>query len=434
MKQAQTDRKPTQRRASVATSRERTERMRGESISPPAYGMDTLDRGVLQRQTAPTAAETGATARRPNHTGLPDRLKNGVEVMSGYSLDNVRVHYNSPKPAQLNALAYTQGAQIHVAPGQERHLPHEAWHVVQQAQGRVRPTMQMKGVGVNDDAGLEREAEVMGTKAAFATNQMQADPQRRTAAPVSTIVQRQHFRESARDTMRSSWDAVKRGVHLGSHGKTGTPANETAQHQGDEVWRKRKIVWNAIRAAGHFVGGTVAILAGAGVTPTIAGTPAGMIGIIYGVVKDIKGIVVAIPDAIHIYARRWGQKFLSGGQQLVIEICDCAKTALDTIGAIVSINFRKAASIVLTAVSQLLKGVAGLADKGGQYHGFPEIVQRVLAWISSGAKHLSEAISHINAFLNTEKEDEILAAVYGVVKTIFEWFQSIYEAYKLVFR
>ncbi|WP_293112761.1 DUF4157 domain-containing protein [Moorena sp. SIO4G3] len=101
----------------------------------------------------------------PNKTGLPDKLKAGVENLSGYSLDDVRVHYNSPKPAQLQALAYTQGTDIHVASGQEKHLPHEAWHVVQQMQGRVKPTMQMKGLEINDDVGLEREADVMGEKA-----------------------------------------------------------------------------------------------------------------------------------------------------------------------------------------------------------------------------------------------------------------------------
>ena len=84
-------------------------------------------------------------APKPNHTGLPDNLKTGIESLSGMSMDNVRVHYNSAKPAQLNALAYAQGADIHVASGQEQHLPHEAWHVVQQAQGRVKPTMQMTG-------------------------------------------------------------------------------------------------------------------------------------------------------------------------------------------------------------------------------------------------------------------------------------------------
>ena len=105
-------------------------------------------------------------APRANNTGLPDQLKSGIESLSGLSMDHVRVHYNSAQPAQLNALAYAQGSDIHVAPGQEKHLPHEAWHLVQQAQGRVRPTMQKKvEVQVNDDVGLEREADVMGAKA-----------------------------------------------------------------------------------------------------------------------------------------------------------------------------------------------------------------------------------------------------------------------------
>jgi hypothetical protein len=106
-----------------------------------------------------------ATLPGTNHTGMPDQLKTGIENLSGYSMDDVKVHYNSSQPAQLHALAYAQGADIHVAPGEERHLPHEAWHVVQQKQGRVRPTMQMKEVAINDDAGLEKEADVMGEKA-----------------------------------------------------------------------------------------------------------------------------------------------------------------------------------------------------------------------------------------------------------------------------
>jgi len=98
--------------------------------------------------------------------GLPNQLKSGIESLSGMAMDHVKVHYNSSQPAQLQALAYTQGKDIHVAPGQEQHLPHEAWHVVQQAQGRVQPTLQMKsGVPVNDDRGLEHEADVMGDNA-----------------------------------------------------------------------------------------------------------------------------------------------------------------------------------------------------------------------------------------------------------------------------
>jgi Domain of unknown function (DUF4157) len=107
-----------------------------------------------------------ALQRKKNETGLPDNLKSGVEQLSGLAMDDVKVHYNSSQPAQLNALAYAQGTDIHVAPGQEQHLPHEAWHVAQQKQGRVKPTMQLKeSVPVNDDPGLEHEADVMGAKA-----------------------------------------------------------------------------------------------------------------------------------------------------------------------------------------------------------------------------------------------------------------------------
>jgi hypothetical protein len=113
-----------------------------------------------------SAQQHPTVQRQENNTGLPDNLKSGMENLSGLSMDDVKVHRNSDKPAQLQAHAYAQGTDIHLASGQEKHLPHEAWHVVQQKQGRVKPTMQMKGnVNVNDDKGLEREADVMGAKA-----------------------------------------------------------------------------------------------------------------------------------------------------------------------------------------------------------------------------------------------------------------------------
>jgi hypothetical protein len=97
--------------------------------------------------------------------GLPGALQSQLEQLSGYAMDDVAVHYNSSKPAQLRAHAYTEGTDIFVAPGQERHLVHEAWHVVQQKQGRVRATMRENGVAINDDPGLEHEADQMGANA-----------------------------------------------------------------------------------------------------------------------------------------------------------------------------------------------------------------------------------------------------------------------------
>jgi len=136
---------------------------------------------AIQRQTEEEELpheKFDAPPRIENRTGMPDGLKSGIESLSGISMDHVRVHYGSAKPAQLDALAYTQGSDIHVAPGQERHLPHEAWHVVQQARGRVQPTMQLTdGVPVNDDEALEHEADVMGARALAHTAQFKRGPE-----------------------------------------------------------------------------------------------------------------------------------------------------------------------------------------------------------------------------------------------------------------
>ncbi len=132
----------------------------------PAQGKAIQRAGMEEEE--PLQGKGLAAAQRKeaaNKTGMPDQLKSGIESLSGMSMDHVKVHYNSNQPSQLNAHAYAQGSDIHVAPGQEKHLPHEAWHTVQQKQGRVKPTMQMAGAAVNDDASLETEADVMGEKA-----------------------------------------------------------------------------------------------------------------------------------------------------------------------------------------------------------------------------------------------------------------------------
>jgi hypothetical protein len=119
----------------------------------------------LQGKFEPAAVSQRQAETRSNNTGMPNQLKSGIESLSGYAMDDVKVHYNSAKPAQMQAHAYAQGTDIHIAPGQEQHLPHEAWHVVQQKQGRVKATTQLKGKAINDDPSLEHEADVMGMKA-----------------------------------------------------------------------------------------------------------------------------------------------------------------------------------------------------------------------------------------------------------------------------
>jgi hypothetical protein len=133
---------------------------------------------MIQRETTDATQPVQKAAPASNGNGLPGPLRGGIEALSGLSMGDVQVHRNSGAPARIGARAYAQRRDIHLGPGQEQHLPHEAWHVAQQAQGRVRPTMQAAGLAINDDPGLEREADVMGGRAMRVGQAIQAQIQR----------------------------------------------------------------------------------------------------------------------------------------------------------------------------------------------------------------------------------------------------------------
>ncbi|MEE3718592.1 ribonuclease domain-containing protein [Tumidithrix elongata RA019] len=158
---------PIQAKLAIAESNDNDEQKVDEA--PKALqreaGANEEEEEAIQGKFETDVTVQTKTEIQPNQTGMPDRLKDGIESLSGIDVSDVRVHKNSPKPSQIDALAYAQGNDIHLASGQEEHLPHEAWHVVQQKQGRVQPTLQTQGVGINDDTGLETEADVMGAKA-----------------------------------------------------------------------------------------------------------------------------------------------------------------------------------------------------------------------------------------------------------------------------
>ena len=109
-----------------------------------------------------------------NRTVIPNDVKQRMEDSFGTDFSGVRVHPDSAKAPEVGALAYTQGTDIHFAPGQfkpdtsagQQLLGHELTHVIQQAEGRVQPTTEIGGMSVNDDVSLETEADVLGAKAA----------------------------------------------------------------------------------------------------------------------------------------------------------------------------------------------------------------------------------------------------------------------------
>jgi len=128
----------------------------GTKISALLGGNVSSNSSVLQLLEEPEEQR-----KTSNQTGIPDGLKEQFEAVSGYSFDDVKVHYNSDKPLQVQALAYTRGNQVYIGPGQERYLSHELGHVVQQKDGIVRPTTVVAGLPVNDDPGLEQQADSM---------------------------------------------------------------------------------------------------------------------------------------------------------------------------------------------------------------------------------------------------------------------------------
>ncbi|MCH2023116.1 MAG: DUF4157 domain-containing protein [Saprospiraceae bacterium] len=97
-------------------------------------------------------------------SGIPSDMKAGFEQYSGMSMDDVKVHKNSNKPAQLNAHAYAKGNEVHLAPGQEKHLPHELGHIIQQKKGQVKATKTQNGSQINDDPKLEKGADNIAAK------------------------------------------------------------------------------------------------------------------------------------------------------------------------------------------------------------------------------------------------------------------------------
>ncbi len=129
-----------------------------------------MKRSAIQRK------KTADIMQRSTGSGnvIPEEVRGNLEQTLGSDLSDVRVHANSPKAPEVGALAYTQGNDIHFAPGQynpnsssgQELLGHEAAHVVQQREGRVQPTGEVNGMPLNDDDTLEREADQLGRQAA----------------------------------------------------------------------------------------------------------------------------------------------------------------------------------------------------------------------------------------------------------------------------
>lgn len=141
------EQEPVQKRSQSTENSALDSSSGGVSMSPPAFQLKA-------------SADGGAGGG-----GGGGDLVSGFAKTTGHDLSDVKVNMNSDKPAQVGALAYAQGNEVNIASGQEKHLPHELAHVVQQREGRVKANTEVNGMPVNDNVGLESEADRMGDAA-----------------------------------------------------------------------------------------------------------------------------------------------------------------------------------------------------------------------------------------------------------------------------
>ncbi|NOQ28158.1 MAG: DUF4157 domain-containing protein [Bacteroidales bacterium] len=139
----------------------------GKFIGQPTVQM------VKEDEEEPPQFKADPVQKQKNNTGMPDEVKSKMESSFNTDFSSVKVHSNSSKAPEVGALAYTQGHDVHFAPGQftpesnsgQQLLGHELAHVVQQREGRVQPTTEVAGMPVNDNPALESEADSLGAKA-----------------------------------------------------------------------------------------------------------------------------------------------------------------------------------------------------------------------------------------------------------------------------
>lgn len=362
--------------------------MQGKGLDPSALLQSKQATGPLQRKAGGSGG--GGTSK-----GLPDKLKSGVERLSGHSMDDVRVNYNSDQPAQLAAHAFAQGTDIHVAPGQERHLPHEAWHVAQQKQGRVKATTQMKGkVPVNDDASLEREADVMGARAMSLGGSLEPVMQARAVSTRIGVVQRE-----------------------GEDGTAVAPATETEAPSTDTAAPVDPVLMESItqnRGLIEMAKNAQAILADSGIWATVSSKPSGMLDLAVaggGATGGLTSIAGAATNAIDGTSGKNAAKVPGSGVQTDF-VDQAAGNIVAAVGAGISGLFSavKAARNIYAAAKNkdMVAGTAGARDLLATLQSGFICAQEVLKYVSgsvptgiaSAIPGLGIAVSAANIIVN----------------------------------
>lgn len=173
--------------------RTRPVKQKSASVPPPQFGLPSRPFPVQAKLKAAPTSEKSQEEQASNTTrvgpgfdqvgifpagrnsgvgALPEPLRKKMETAFHADFSDVRVHPAATSADSLSALAFTQGRDIHFAPGKynpaslegQKLIGHELAHVVQQRSGKVAAPF--SGVApVNEEPALEAQADAWGEKA-----------------------------------------------------------------------------------------------------------------------------------------------------------------------------------------------------------------------------------------------------------------------------
>ena len=207
--------------------------------TPPPSQFKVDNNNTSLGETTQSADSSPFQLKEDTGTAQKSEDSSGGDVMSkmsstiGHDFSDVNIHTNSQQASNLGALAYTQGKDVHFAPGQynpdskggQELLGHELTHVKQQAEGRVEANTAVNNMPVNNDSGLEKEADVMGAKAAQAKFDDSASIQKKSSGGASNNIVQAKFDLNA---FAGEIDGALSGLKGGMNGEAGGPQVEAA--------------------------------------------------------------------------------------------------------------------------------------------------------------------------------------------------------------
>ncbi|GLR16684.1 eCIS core domain-containing protein [Portibacter lacus] len=199
-------------------------------------GVGDDENPVQKKSSEASSIENGATENT-----IPNQVMAKMETTLNANFSNVKINTNSSKATEVGALAYTQGDSIDFAPGQfnpnsndgQELIGHELTHVVQQREGRVKPNKSVNGMSINDDAGLEQEADKLGTKAAHSTAPIQRKTSPNNTNYDSSLIQRSVDTESPIQTLHEAQS------YFSTHFSVGSVRQGTIEDQAAKIYRYR---------------------------------------------------------------------------------------------------------------------------------------------------------------------------------------------------